>query len=86
MGPFSNNKLSIVAANAGALGLMSTSSLHDSTKNDQYKIYEPLGQIAGADPKADKKEILMVPSCHPMVAEDFSRSTMRSPLGYRRVS
>lgn len=59
MGPFSNNKLSIAAANAGALGLMSTSGLHESTKKDQYKIYEHWAQTAGADPKADKKEILM---------------------------
>ncbi len=59
MGPFANNKLSIAAANAGALGLMSTSGLHESTKKDQYKIYEHWAQTAGADPKADKKEILM---------------------------
>jgi len=59
MGPFCNNKLSIAAANAGVLGLMSTSGLHESTRTDQYKIYEHWAQTAGADPKADKKEILM---------------------------
>ena len=55
MGPFSNNKLSIAAANAGTLGLMSTSGLHEATRKDQYKIYEHWAQTAGADPKSDKK-------------------------------
>ncbi len=59
MGPFCNNKLSIAAANAGVLGLMSTSGLHEMTQKDQYKIYEHWAHTAGADPKADKKEILM---------------------------
>ncbi len=58
MGPFSNNKLSIAAANAGVLGLMSTSGLTESSKTDQYKIYEHWAQTAGADPKEDKKIIL----------------------------
>ncbi len=58
MGPFSNNKLSIAAANAGVLGLMSTSGLHESSKKDQYKIYEHWAQTAGADPREDKKTIL----------------------------
>lgn len=58
MGPFSNNKLSIAAANAGTLGLMSTSGLHPMTKSSQYKIYEHWAITAGADPKEDTKSIL----------------------------
>lgn len=58
MGPFSNNKLSIAAANSGVLGLMSTSGLHESAQKDQYKIYEHWAHTAGADPKEDKKIIL----------------------------
>lgn len=58
MGPFCNNNLSIAAANAGVLGLMSTSGLHEMTKQDQFKIYEHWAKTAGADPNEDKKEIL----------------------------
>ncbi|MBU1195624.1 MAG: nitronate monooxygenase [Proteobacteria bacterium] len=59
MGPFCNNMLSIAAANAGVLGLMSTSGLHESTRTDQFKIYEHWARTVGADPRESKKDILM---------------------------
>ncbi len=58
MGPFCNNNLSIAAANAGTLGLMSTSGLHPSTRDQQPKIFEHWAKTAGADPKENRKAIL----------------------------
>lgn len=48
MGPFSNNKLCIATANAGVLGLLSTSGI--TTKKDQPKIYKHFAETGGASP------------------------------------
>jgi len=58
MGPFSNNKLSIAAANAGVLGLLSTSGLGNTIKEAQKKIYDHFIETAGADPGDDRETIL----------------------------
>lgn len=58
MGPFSNNKLSIASANAGVLGLLSTSGLGDTVKQAQRKIYDNFIETAGADPDDDRETIL----------------------------
>ena len=42
MGPFSNNNLCVATANAGVLGLLSTSGLFN--KNDQPVIYNAPGR------------------------------------------
>ena len=47
MGPFSNNNLCVAAANAGALGLLSTSGLFN--KNDQPWIYNAFVDSGEAD-------------------------------------
>src|SRR5512137_679771 len=46
MGPFSNNNLCVAAANAGVLGLLSTSGLFNKT--DQPWIYEDFIKTAEA--------------------------------------
>jgi len=58
MGPFSNNKLSIAAANAGVLGLISTSGIGASIKDAQRKIYDHWIETAGADPDDDRPTLL----------------------------
>jgi len=49
MGPFSNNRLCIAAANAGALGLMSTSGIVPSNRDFQPDIFRQWAETAGAD-------------------------------------
>ena len=44
MGPFSNNNLCVAAANAGVLGLLSTSGLFN--KNDQPWVYNSFIETA----------------------------------------
>ncbi|MFZ1983018.1 MAG: nitronate monooxygenase [Desulfatitalea sp.] len=48
MGPFSNNKLCIATANAGVLGLLSTSGI--TTKQGQPGIYKHFAETGGASP------------------------------------
>ncbi len=55
MGPFSNNKLCIATANAGVLGLLSTSGI--TTKKDQPKIYKHFAETGGASPD-DEPEVI----------------------------
>lgn len=57
MGPFSNNKLCIAAANAGVLGLMSTSGIC-GTKEFQPEIYNQWVETAGAHPDDSMHTIL----------------------------
>jgi len=47
MGPFSNNNLCVAAANAGVLGLLSTSGLFN--KNDQPWVYDDFIKTAEAN-------------------------------------
>lgn len=56
MGPFSNNKLAIAAANAGVLGLHSTSGL--ASKETQPGIFKHFAETGGASPDDDPKTIL----------------------------
>lgn len=58
MGPFSNNKLAIAAANAGVLGLHSTSGLAAGTRDFQREIYNDFAETAGANPDDDRRTIL----------------------------
>ncbi|MCP4754254.1 MAG: nitronate monooxygenase [Proteobacteria bacterium] len=58
MGPFANNKLAIAAANAGALGLMSTSGIVSSNRDFQPEIFRQWVESAGADPEDDMETIL----------------------------
>lgn len=51
MGPFSNNNLCVAAANAGVLGLLSTSGLF--SKEDQPWIYNAFCETGEADPEDD---------------------------------
>jgi NAD(P)H-dependent flavin oxidoreductase YrpB (nitropropane dioxygenase family) len=55
MGPFSNNKLCIATANAGVLGLLSTSGI--TTKKDQPGIYKHFAETGGASPD-DEPEVI----------------------------
>lgn len=55
MGPFSNNKLCIATANAGILGLLSTSGI--TTKKDQPGIYKHFAETGGASPD-DPPEVI----------------------------
>lgn len=48
MGPFSNNKLCIATANAGVLGLLSTSGIN--AKKNQPHIYKHFAETGGASP------------------------------------
>lgn len=59
MGPFSNNKLSIAAANAGVLGLMSTSGVGPGSKEGHYQIYKHWAETAGADPEKDDVKTIL---------------------------
>ena len=56
MGPFSNNNLGVAAANAGVLGLLSTSGIFD--KEDQPWIYKAFVNTAGADYDDDKPTVM----------------------------
>ncbi|MCP4753036.1 MAG: nitronate monooxygenase [Proteobacteria bacterium] len=56
MGPFSNNKLCIASANAGVLGLLSTSGLR--AKTTQPGIFKHFCETGGASPEDDDKTIL----------------------------
>ncbi|MBU3916867.1 nitronate monooxygenase [bacterium] len=58
MGPFSNNKLCIAAANAGVLGLLSTSGLAETTQKMQREIFNHFAETGGADPNDDRETIL----------------------------
>ncbi len=51
MGPFSNNNLGVAAANAGALGLLSTSGL--TSRDMQPFVYDAWIKTAEADPSDD---------------------------------
>lgn len=51
MGPFSNNNLCVATANAGVLGLLSTSGLFN--KRDQPWVYNAFCQSGEADPNDD---------------------------------
>jgi NAD(P)H-dependent flavin oxidoreductase YrpB (nitropropane dioxygenase family) len=55
MGPFSNNQLCIATANAGILGLLSTSGI--TTKKEQPRIYEHFAETGGASPD-DAPEVI----------------------------
>jgi NAD(P)H-dependent flavin oxidoreductase YrpB (nitropropane dioxygenase family) len=55
MGPFSNNQLCIATANAGVLGLLSTSGI--KTQKDQPKIYRHFAETGGASPD-DAPEVI----------------------------
>jgi len=57
MGPFSNNQLCIAAANAGVLGLMSTSGIV-GTKDFQPEVYHHWVKTAGAHPDDSMETIL----------------------------
>jgi NAD(P)H-dependent flavin oxidoreductase YrpB (nitropropane dioxygenase family) len=56
MGPFGTNKLCIAAANAGILGLISSSGI--ASKDTQREIYDYFCQTGGADPEADQETIM----------------------------
>lgn len=56
MGPFSNNNLCVAAANAGALGLLSTSGLF--MKEDQPWVYEAFIETAEANRDDDMATVL----------------------------
>ena len=58
MGPFSNNKLCIATANAGVLGLLSTSGLGTLTMQTQPEISAHFIETAGADPADDRETVL----------------------------
>ncbi|MBI5552661.1 MAG: nitronate monooxygenase [Desulfobacterales bacterium] len=55
MGPFSNNKLCIATANAGVLGLLSTSGI--TSKQNQPAIYKHFAETGGASPD-DAPEVI----------------------------
>jgi NAD(P)H-dependent flavin oxidoreductase YrpB (nitropropane dioxygenase family) len=56
MGPFGTNKLCIASANAGILGLISSSGI--ASKDAQREIYDYFCQTGGADPEADQETIM----------------------------
>ncbi len=56
MGPFSNNRLCIATANAGVLGLLSTSGL--ASKETHPSIYEHFARTGGASPEDSMETIL----------------------------
>ena len=70
MGPFSNNKLCIATANAGVLGLLSTSGLR--SKTTQPGIFKHFCETGGASPEDDDKTILR------KIFEQTSRGTEES--------
>ncbi len=56
MGPFSNNNLCVAAANAGVLGLLSTSGVFN--KDDQPWIYNDFVRTGEANPEDDMATVL----------------------------
>jgi len=56
MGPFGTNKLCIASANAGVLGLISSSGI--ASKDTQPEIYDYFCRTGGADPADDPETIL----------------------------
>jgi NAD(P)H-dependent flavin oxidoreductase YrpB (nitropropane dioxygenase family) len=56
MGPFGTNKLCIASANAGVLGLISSSGI--ASMGFQPEIYDYFCRTGGADPEADHETIL----------------------------
>jgi NAD(P)H-dependent flavin oxidoreductase YrpB (nitropropane dioxygenase family) len=56
MGPFGTNKLCVASANAGVLGLISSSGI--TTKKNQRPIYDYFCRTGGADPEATPETIL----------------------------
>ncbi|MBT3224861.1 MAG: nitronate monooxygenase [Deltaproteobacteria bacterium] len=58
MGPFSNNQLCIATANAGVLGLLSTSGITSGNKEFQKDIYAHYAKTGGAEPEDDMETIL----------------------------
>lgn len=56
MGPFGTNQLCIASANAGVLGLISSSGL--TTQDEQPQIFDFFCRSGGADPSADNETIL----------------------------
>ncbi len=56
MGPFGTNKLCAASANAGVLGLISSSGI--ATQSMQPEIYDYFCRSGGADPEADQETIL----------------------------
>jgi enoyl-[acyl-carrier protein] reductase II len=56
MGPFGTNNLCAASANAGVLGLISSSGI--ATKKNQRQIYDYFCRTGGADPEADQEDIL----------------------------
>ena len=56
MGPFSNNKLCIATANAGILGLLSTSGV--TSRDTQPGIFQSFAETGGANPDDDDETIL----------------------------
>lgn len=59
MGPFSNNKLAIASANAGALGLMSTSGITQGTRDMQPEIFEYWVKTGGGASVDDSMEDIL---------------------------
>ena len=57
MGPFSNNQLCIATANAGVLGLLSTSGLN--SRESQKVIFDHFCTTGGADPEKDDDETIL---------------------------
>jgi len=55
MGPFSNNKLCIATANAGVLGLLSTSGI--TARETQPEIFKSFAETGGASPNDDNETI-----------------------------
>jgi len=58
MGPFSNNKLAIAAANAGVLGLMSTSGITSGTRTMQPEIFNYWVKTGNGNPEDSMEDIL----------------------------
>ncbi len=56
MGPFSNNNLCVATANAGVLGLLSTSGVFN--KNDQPWVYNDFVRTGEADPDDDMATVV----------------------------
>ena len=56
MGPFGTNQLCIASANAGVLGLISSSGL--TMREDEPEIYNYFVRSGGADPATDKETIM----------------------------
>ena len=56
MGPFSNNNLCVATANAGVLGLLSTSGVFN--KDDQPWVYNDFVRTGEADPDDDMATVM----------------------------